>query len=101
MGAISRMVGLVLSWAEMNVGVVMAVAVTVEVIVGVVIMLLSASVAASSRSITEDSSSSSKSGKAHSHLIWKCSTRVDHEAVTEGKRVLYQSSVTELNRQCK
>ena len=77
----------------------MVVAIMVQVIAGVVIALLSASVAVSSRSIMADSFSHSESGEACSHLTWKCSTRVDHEAVTEGKRVLYQSSVTELNRQ--
>ena len=101
MGAISRMVGLVLSWAETNVGVVMVVAVMVEVIVGVVITLLSASVAASSGSIMADSFLSSESGEACSHLTQKCSTRVDHKAVTEGKRFSYQSSATELDWQCK
>ena len=48
-----------------------------------------------------DTFSSSESGEAHSHFTWKCSTKVDHEAVTEGERVSYQSSTTELDRQCK
>ena len=48
-----------------------------------------------------DTFSSSESGEARSHFMRKCSTKVDHEAVTEGERVSYQSSTTELDRQCK
>ena len=45
--------------------------------------------------------SSSESGEARSHFTWKCSTRVNHEEVTDGARFSYQSSTIEPDRQCK
>ena len=48
-----------------------------------------------------DTFSSSESSEAHSHFTWKCSTRVDHKAVTEGTRFSYQSSAIEPDGQCK
>ena len=58
-------------------------------------------VAASGGAITADSLSSSESGEALSHFMWKCSTRVNHEEVTDGARFLYQSSAIEPDQQCK
>ena len=45
--------------------------------------------------------SSSESGESRSHFMWKCNTRVDHKALTEGKEFLYQSSAIKLDQQCK
>ena len=58
-------------------------------------------VAGSGGAITADSLLSSGSGEALSHFTWKCSTRVNHEEVTDGARFSYQSSAIEPDWQCK
>ena len=82
---------------------VMVCAGTVVVVAFTFVMLGSATVnmAASGRAIMADSLSSSKSSETLSHFMWKCSTRVNHEEVTDGMRFLYQSSAIEPDWQCK
>ena len=43
--------------------------------------------------------SCSESGKAHSHFMWKCKTRVDHEVVIDGARFSYQASASKPDQQ--
>ena len=76
---------------------------TVVVAAFAFVMLGSATVnvAASDGAVMANSLLSSESGKALSHFMWKCSTRVNHEEVTDGARFLYQSSAIEPDRQCK